>query len=56
MVCESVVRIVVLTGCYSLISMPGSNDGHESVYSWEWLRSWKGSFRPLIADLDASIR
>ncbi|KAF7505914.1 hypothetical protein GJ744_012449 [Endocarpon pusillum] len=23
-----------------------NNDGHESHYSWEWLRSWRGSFRP----------
>jgi hypothetical protein len=55
-VCESVVRVIVSNNVSTLKSILGGNDGHESVYSWEWLRSWRGSFRTSAADFDETIR
>jgi len=34
----------------------GDNDGHISRYSWQWLRSWRGSFRTLNSESEESIR
>lgn len=34
----------------------GNDDGHESAYSWEWLRSWRGSFRSNEDWKDEAIR
>lgn len=56
MVYESVVSNIMSTSVHLLSLHPGNYGGHESLYSWEWLRSWQGSFSTLEAQQDESVR